>query len=106
MTYGFTQSGAGRWGWTTSHPAVELGHLKVRMPMTEMFVHGYLAVRGINQALTARVGIERGASMVEYALLVGLIAIVAVVTIQLLGVSISNLFNSANTCVSNASSCS
>ena len=74
--------------------------------MTEIFVDAYLAVKGANQALLARAGIERGASMVEYALLVGLIAIVAVVTISLLGVSISNLFNSANNCVSNTLSCS
>jgi pilus assembly protein Flp/PilA len=76
------------------------------MPMTEIFVHAFFAVRGANQSLLARAGGERGASMVEYALLVGLIAIVAVVTISLLGVSISNLFNSANDCVANASSCS
>jgi Flp pilus assembly pilin Flp len=77
-----------------------------KIPMTELFLHACFAVRGANQALLARVGIEKGASMVEYALLVGLIAIVAVVTISLLGVSISNLFNSTNTCVANASSCS
>jgi Flp pilus assembly pilin Flp len=69
--------------------------------MTELFVHAYLAVRGANQALLSKVGLERGASMVEYALLVGLIAIVAIVTVTLLGGSIAGLFNTANNCVTN-----
>ena len=43
--------------------------------------------------------------MVEYALLVGLIAIIAVVTISLLGGSIAGLFNTANNCVSNTTTC-
>jgi Flp pilus assembly pilin Flp len=37
--------------------------------------------------------------MVEYALLVGLIAVVAVVAVSLLGSSISHLFSNANSCV-------
>ena len=41
--------------------------------------------------------------MVEYALLVGLIAVVAVVAVTLLGGGISHLFNSAGTCVNNIS---
>jgi Flp pilus assembly pilin Flp len=41
--------------------------------------------------------------MVEYALLVGLIAVVAVVAISLLGGGIKGLFNQANNCVGNAS---
>ena len=73
--------------------------------MTELFMHAYFTVRGANRVLLAKAGIERGASMVEYALLVGLIAIVAVVTISLLGGSIAGLFNSANNCVSGATSC-
>ena len=42
---------------------------------------------------------EHGASMVEYALLVGLIAVVAVVGVVTLEGGISSLFNSANTCL-------
>ncbi len=38
---------------------------------------------------------DRGASMVEYALLVVLIAIVALVAIRLLGTSVSSTFQSA-----------
>jgi Flp pilus assembly pilin Flp len=37
--------------------------------------------------------------MVEYALLVGLIAVVAVVAIAWLGGGISNLFSTSNTCL-------
>ncbi len=43
--------------------------------------------------------------MVEYALLVGLIAIVAIVTVTLLGGSIAGLFNTANNCVNGATNC-
>jgi pilus assembly protein Flp/PilA len=39
---------------------------------------------------------ENGQGMVEYALILGLIAIVAVVTLVFLGPKIKNLFNSAN----------
>jgi pilus assembly protein Flp/PilA len=45
---------------------------------------------------------ERGASMVEYALLVALIALVSVAALILLGPSIAGLFTKANNCVSNA----
>ena len=38
--------------------------------------------------------------MIEYALLVGLIAVVAVVGVAFLGTSVSNLFTHANSCVS------
>jgi Flp pilus assembly pilin Flp len=38
---------------------------------------------------------ERGASMIEYAIVVSLIAIVAIVTIKLLGTNASTLVNSA-----------
>jgi pilus assembly protein Flp/PilA len=48
---------------------------------------------------------ERGASMVEYALLVGLIALVAVVAVTWLGGGISNLFSNANSCVGNLGTC-
>jgi Flp pilus assembly pilin Flp len=42
--------------------------------------------------------------MVEYALLVGLIAVVAVVAVSLLGTTISGLFTHANTCASGLTS--
>jgi pilus assembly protein Flp/PilA len=67
--------------------------------MTEIFLNALFAVRGLHGTLLERARTERGASMVEYALLVGLIAVVAVVAVSLLGSSISKLFSNANTCV-------
>ncbi len=43
---------------------------------------------------------ELGASMVEYALLVSLIAVVAIVAVRTLGQSISQQFSSANSAIS------
>jgi pilus assembly protein Flp/PilA len=75
--------------------------------MTELFLHAFLAVQGAHRSLLQRARTERGASMVEYALLVGLIAVVAVVAVSLLGQGIKGLFNQANTCVGglNSTSC-
>jgi pilus assembly protein Flp/PilA len=75
--------------------------------MIGLFVNAFVAVRGAHGALLLRARSERGASMVEYALLVGLIAVVAVVAVSLLGTSISGLFSNANTCVGglNTTSC-
>jgi pilus assembly protein Flp/PilA len=69
--------------------------------MTELFINAYFAVQGAHSSLLQRARSERGASMVEYALLVGLIAIVAIVTVTLLGKSIQGLFNTANNCITN-----
>ncbi len=74
--------------------------------MTELFVNAFLVVRGFHSDLFERARTERGASMVEYALLVGLIAIVAVVAVMWLGNGISGLFKSANTCVGGLNSAS
>jgi pilus assembly protein Flp/PilA len=71
--------------------------------MTEMFLNAFFAVRGVHSNLLERARTERGASMVEYALLVGLIAVVAVVAVSLLGSSIKGLFTNANTCVAGLS---
>ncbi len=67
--------------------------------MTGMFIQAFAAVRGLHGSLLERARAERGASMVEYALLVGLIAVVAVVAVSLLGNGIAGLFSSANNCV-------
>ncbi len=67
--------------------------------MLGYFINAFVAVRGAHSSLLLRARSERGASMVEYALLVGLIAVVAVVAIAALGGGITNLFNTANTCV-------
>jgi pilus assembly protein Flp/PilA len=63
--------------------------------MTGLFMQAYLTVRGLHSSMLDRARSERGASMVEYALLVGLIAIVAVVAVTFLGKSIEGLFNTA-----------
>jgi pilus assembly protein Flp/PilA len=67
--------------------------------MTGIFIQAFAAVRGVHSSLLQRARTERGASMVEYALLVGLIAVVAVVAVSLLGTGIKGLFDQANTCV-------
>src|ERR1039457_4398874 len=65
--------------------------------MTGLFMQAFLTVRSLHSTLLDRARSEQGASMVEYALLVGLIAIVAVVAVTFLGTSIEHLFNSAAT---------
>ncbi len=72
--------------------------------MTELFLNAFFAVRGFHSGMLERARTERGASMVEYALLVGLIAVVAVIAITALGGGIKGLFNTANNCVSNTGS--
>jgi len=67
--------------------------------MTGIFIQAFAAVRGLHSTMLGRAQTERGASMVEYALLVGLIAVVAVVAVSLLGQSIAGLFSNANSCV-------
>ena len=54
----------------------------------------------MRSTLSGRSRSERGAAMIEYALLVGLIAVVAVVGVTFLGTSVSNLFTHANSCLS------
>jgi pilus assembly protein Flp/PilA len=75
--------------------------------MLEMFTSAFFAVRIAHGTLFERARTERGASMVEYALLVGLIAVVAVVTVAALGGGISKLFSDSNTCLGglNSTSC-
>ena len=67
--------------------------------MVELFLNSFVAVRGAHRSMLQRVRTERGASMVEYALLVGLIAVVAVVAVGLLGGGIAGLFSHASNCV-------
>ncbi len=45
---------------------------------------------------------ERGAALVEYALLVALIAVVAIAALTLLGTSISGKFGNVSSSISNA----
>ena len=75
--------------------------------MMGMFMNTFVAVRTAHGTLLERARTERGATMVEYALLVSLIAVVAVVAVAALGGSISGLFSTASTCVGglNSTSC-
>ena len=72
--------------------------------MVELFVNAFVAVRGAHSTMLGRARTERGASMVEYALLVGLIAVVAVLAVTFLGGGIANLFGHASNCVNSLSS--
>jgi pilus assembly protein Flp/PilA len=74
--------------------------------MTQLFLNAFVAVQGAHRHMLERARTERGASMVEYALLIGLIAVVAVVAVSLLGTSIKGLFSNANNCVSTLTSAS
>ena len=67
--------------------------------MTEVFLRAFFAVRGAHGSLLGRARSERGASMVEYALLVGLIAVVSVVIVTALGQSVFNIFTNANSAI-------
>jgi pilus assembly protein Flp/PilA len=68
--------------------------------MTTLFMQAFFAVRGAHSSMFERARSERGASMVEYALLVALIALVSVAALVLLGPAIAGLFTHANNCVS------
>ena len=72
----------------------------------EMFMNAFIAVRTAHGTLFERARSERGASMVEYALLVGLIAVVSVVAVGLLGGGIAHLFGGQANCVNTLSSTS
>jgi pilus assembly protein Flp/PilA len=72
--------------------------------MTELFLQAFFTVRGLHRTMLERARTERGASMVEYALLIGLIAVVAVIAVSVLGTTISGLFTNANTCASGLTS--
>jgi pilus assembly protein Flp/PilA len=51
-------------------------------------------------ALRDRLDREEGQALVEYALILALIAIVSIVVLQLLGVNVSRIFNKVNTALS------
>jgi pilus assembly protein Flp/PilA len=67
--------------------------------MFELFTNAFVAVKSAHGSVLKRARTERGATMVEYALLVGLITIVAVIAVIALGQGINGLFSSTNTCV-------
>jgi len=69
--------------------------------MVSMFMNALVAVRAAGASVATRTRSERGASMVEYALLVGLIAVVAVLAVTFLGNGISGLFSHAGNSINN-----
>ena len=56
----------------------------------------------IYAALKIRLEREEGQAMVEYALILALVSIVAIAVLQLIGVNITNIFNKVNTALSSA----
>ena len=68
--------------------------------MTAPERHDPSTLRRMRSTVSGRSRSERGAAMIEYALLVGLIAVVAVVGVAFLGTSVGNLFSHANSCLS------
>jgi len=75
--------------------------------MLGVCLNAFSAVWTVHETLFVRTRSERGANLMEYALVVGLIAVVAVVAVAALGGGVSGLFSSANTCVGglNSTSC-
>lgn len=70
--------------------------------MITVFNQGFSMIRSMGRMLAMRSRVERGATMVEYALLVGLIAIAAVFAITALGGDISHLFDQVGNNISNS----
>jgi pilus assembly protein Flp/PilA len=54
-------------------------------------------------ALRARLDREEGQALVEYALILALIAVVSIAILQAMGVNVSRIFNKVNTALSNVS---
>jgi pilus assembly protein Flp/PilA len=60
-------------------------------------------VHGAYLALRARLDREEGQALVEYALILALIAVVSIAILQAMGVNVSRIFNKVNTALSNVS---
>ena len=57
---------------------------------------GYLVIDRVDDRMAALKNDEKGASAVEYAILVGIIAAILVVAVAAFGTKLSNAFNSIN----------
>jgi pilus assembly protein Flp/PilA len=66
----------------------------------ESLVRGRLAVEDGVKSLAHRMDKEEGATAVEYALMVGLIAVVIIVAVTLLGNRVSSVLNKAASAIS------
>jgi len=60
-------------------------------------------VHGAYLALRARLDREEGQALVEYALILALIAVVSIAILQAMGINVSRIFNKVNTALSNVS---
>ena len=60
-------------------------------------------VHGAYLALRARLDREEGQALVEYALILALIAVVSIAILQAMGVNVSRIFDKVNTALSNVS---
>jgi pilus assembly protein Flp/PilA len=60
-------------------------------------------VHGAYLALRARLERQEGQALVEYALILALIAVVSIAILQAMGVNVSRIFDKVNTALSNVS---
>lgn len=67
--------------------------------MTTLFMHIIAPWRGFRRMASLRARGERGASMVEYAILLGLISMAAFFAVSAFGTSLSGIFSNATSCV-------
>jgi pilus assembly protein Flp/PilA len=70
-----------------------------------MFTRLYTGVTTWWDGLKARAAEEGGATAVEYALMVALIAVVIIAAVAFIGTGASEQFNSVGTCVDDPSAC-
>jgi pilus assembly protein Flp/PilA len=57
-------------------------------------------IHGALSALRSRLDREEGQALVEYALILALIAVVSIAILQVMGVNVSRIFNKVNTALS------
>jgi pilus assembly protein Flp/PilA len=67
-----------------------------------MFLHVYTGIAAWWNVSSARAREERGATAVEYALMLALIAVVIVAAVAFLGHAVSNRFSTMGSAVNNA----
>jgi pilus assembly protein Flp/PilA len=70
-----------------------------------MFLRAYTGIATWWDGLKTRAAEEGGATAVEYALMVALIAVVIIAAVAFIGKSASSQFHSVGTCVSTPSGC-
>jgi pilus assembly protein Flp/PilA len=70
------------------------------MNLLQAALRGRLALQDRVQALKSSARVDSGATAVEYALMVGLIAVVIIVAVTLLGNRVSGVLNTAASAIS------